>query len=360
MTDLSDAENNGTAETIETAETADSQPSELDILSDWIIQELGEAPGPPQTQIRQITVLYGPEFVQWLLEEVRRVEEAGGILTQDGSRRRTPGGVYLLLAKQYAETDEQRAIFKNKREKKAWLRIKRRTPKGTVPNPPGTKPKPIYDWEALREDVGEVFNERGISERMKLTLIGRPGKIKERRDMVIATIDYTPPSRLTFPRGVPTPPKIPTTFVVYMGAKQWRKNSNVLEHPDDALIIEGICVFDPQLGVNTIFAQSVSTRRIQQKVKTQRAKEKAAAKAAKAEAQAAAEEQDSSEQVTLSPAEAAKRLSELRRAEAEARDRLDEIKELPAEEQVGMSQVLRELQTIKDEIRSLRQQFPTL
>jgi hypothetical protein len=359
MTDVSDADNTESAENIETAE---NQRSELDILSDWIIQELGEAPGPPQTQIRQITVLYGPEFVQWLLEEVRRIEGEGGILTQDESRRRTPGGVYLLLAKQYAETDEQRAIFRNKPEKKAWLRIKRRTPKGTVPNPPGTKPKPIYDWDALREDVGEVFNERGISERMKLTLIGRPGKIKERRDMVIATIDYTPPSRLTFPRGVPTPPKIPTTYVVYMGAKQWRKNSNVLEHPDDALIIEGICVFDPQMGVNTIFAQSVSTRRIQQKVKTQRAKDKAEAKAAKAEAEAVTEEgaADTSAQVTLSPAEAAKRLSELRRAEAEARDRLDEIKELHAEEQVGMSQALRELQTIKDEIRSLRQQFPTL
>jgi hypothetical protein len=263
----------------------------------------------------------------------------------------------LLLAKQYAETDEQRAIFRNKPEKKAWLRIKRRTPKGTVPNPPGTKPKPIYDWDALREDVGEVFTERGISERMKLTLIGRPGKIKERRDMVIATIDYTPPSRLTFPKGVPTPPKIPTTYVVYMGAKQWRKNSNVMEHPDDALIIEGICVFDPQMGVNTVFAQSVSTRRIQQKVKTQRLKDKAEAKAAK---EAADEGQESPEQVTLSPADAAKRLSELRRAENEARDRLDEIKELPAEEQVGMAEVLRELQTIKDEIRAIRQQFPTL
>jgi hypothetical protein len=358
MTDVSDADNTESAENIETAETGESQPSELDILSDWIIQELGEAPGPPQTQIRQITERYGSEFAQWLLEETHRVEEAGGILTQDESRRRTPGGVYLLLARQYAETEEQRAIFRNKPEKKAWLRFKRRTPKGTVPNPPGTKPKPDYDWDALREDVGEVFYERGISERMKLTLIGRPGKIKERRDMVIATIDYTPPGRLTFPRGVPTPPKVATTYVVYMGAKQWRKNSNVLEHPDDALIIEGICVFDPQMGVNTIFAQSVSTRRIQQKVKTQRAKDKAEAKAAKAEGSET--EEESAPTPTLSPTDAAKRLAELRRSEAEARERLDEIKELPADEQVGMSQVLRELQTIKDEIKTLRQQFPAL
>jgi hypothetical protein len=40
----------------------------------------------------------GAEGARQLVEEVRAVEAAGGMPTKDGSRRRTPGGVFFALA----------------------------------------------------------------------------------------------------------------------------------------------------------------------------------------------------------------------------------------------------------------------
>jgi hypothetical protein len=42
----------------------------------------------------------GIEQAQALKAEVDVIEAAGGMPTADGSRRRTPGGIYLLLLKQ--------------------------------------------------------------------------------------------------------------------------------------------------------------------------------------------------------------------------------------------------------------------
>ena len=73
-----------------------------------IAEALGETePGPLKTIERVIKVL-GEERGQALLEQTRQVEaEGGGMLTDDGSQRRTPGGVYFKLVKNQTEPKER-------------------------------------------------------------------------------------------------------------------------------------------------------------------------------------------------------------------------------------------------------------
>src|SRR5258707_14585518 len=75
---------------------------------------LGESDAAPLQQIRLIVEHFGAEFAQALLAEVEEIEANGGMTTSNGKRRRTPGGVYLYLARHRAATRDQRHIFKIK------------------------------------------------------------------------------------------------------------------------------------------------------------------------------------------------------------------------------------------------------
>jgi len=57
--------------------------------------------------------------------------------------------------------------------------------------------------------------------------------------------------------------RAPTTFVVYIAAKQWRKVAAALEDPDDSLIVEGVPVYDAQLPGLALLAQRVTTKGLQ-------------------------------------------------------------------------------------------------
>ncbi|XP_002736048.1 phosphorylated adapter RNA export protein-like [Saccoglossus kowalevskii] len=61
-----------------------------------IIERLREQKGD---LIRRITEIVGNKTALQLLHETEDVEQAGGLMTQDGKRRRQPGGVYLTLLK---------------------------------------------------------------------------------------------------------------------------------------------------------------------------------------------------------------------------------------------------------------------
>jgi hypothetical protein len=67
---------------------------------DEIATYLGETDPKPKATIERSVAALGIEAAQALRQEVEGIEAAGGMLTADGSRRRTPGGIYLLLLKQ--------------------------------------------------------------------------------------------------------------------------------------------------------------------------------------------------------------------------------------------------------------------
>ncbi len=60
---------------------------------------LGETEKVPLRQLEMLVRLCGTSFAQALLKEAQNLDEAGGLMTKDGARRRTLGGVLFELSK---------------------------------------------------------------------------------------------------------------------------------------------------------------------------------------------------------------------------------------------------------------------
>jgi len=80
-------------------------------LADQLAEALGETDPIPKLQLNLIVEHLGAEFAEALLAEVQQIEVNGGMITANGKRRRTPGGVYFYLARQRATADQRRLIF---------------------------------------------------------------------------------------------------------------------------------------------------------------------------------------------------------------------------------------------------------
>jgi len=77
-----------------------------------IAKALGEVEEQPLTQIAGVVKVLGEQVALGLLEETQRIEQSGGMFLPDNSRRRTPGGVFFLLARQKLSHEDKVAIFR--------------------------------------------------------------------------------------------------------------------------------------------------------------------------------------------------------------------------------------------------------
>src|SRR5689334_14826049 len=91
--------------------TTDTQPASPAAIAADIALKLGETGRHAKHQIAQVVELLGPDAAQALLEETQQIEQAGGMLTNDESRRRTPGGIWLHLAKERVSDEDRARIF---------------------------------------------------------------------------------------------------------------------------------------------------------------------------------------------------------------------------------------------------------
>ena len=87
---------------------------EMKELAREITLELEETDSTAKRQIGRVIHLGGIYFAKVLLEEAKKVEAAGGIMVADDTRRRTLGGVFFFLARQYLAPKVLRAIFYTK------------------------------------------------------------------------------------------------------------------------------------------------------------------------------------------------------------------------------------------------------
>lgn len=76
-------------------------PEEDQAVVDEVVATLGETERMPLRQITLMVEICGRVFVQRILEEALAIEEAGGMLVTDGSRRRTPGGTFFYVARNH-------------------------------------------------------------------------------------------------------------------------------------------------------------------------------------------------------------------------------------------------------------------
>lgn len=77
-----------------------------------LIESLGETDARALLQIERIIERIGLDFALQKLEEAERVEEQGGLMLADNSRRRTKGGVFFFLVKQKLKEDGRKEDMK--------------------------------------------------------------------------------------------------------------------------------------------------------------------------------------------------------------------------------------------------------
>jgi len=222
-------------------------PNDTRELVQTIAQQLGETQLGPIQQIRRTVERLGADTARTFLKETQQVEAQGGMLLPDGSRRRTPGGVFFYLVRSRISAVDRAAIF----PPRPWPN----KGKGPRRSPPAAEPAP-----SELQDI-EIPNATGEVRTVKITVIGRPGRIvRDPRGFVTVAMQQTKVPAL--PKGVPTPPAAPTAYTVYIGQKQWNKVADALQDPEDVLIVEGFPTATSQ-GIS-VYATNTSTKKLQQ------------------------------------------------------------------------------------------------
>jgi hypothetical protein len=210
-----------------------------------LAQQLGETTFHVLQQLERCILVLGEATVDELLRETEQIEQDGGMLTQDGTRRRTKGGVFLYLARQRA-TPEQRAIIfplTDWRARNAARKAKANRTATTAPEPAAV---------AARERVTYVYP--GVS-LVKTTLKGRPIQSTVMNGYARLLFERTE-AKDSFPTGIPAAPSEPQRVTVLVGLKQWKKVADELQKPSVNLSVDGVMILEN--GKLVLRAQSVS------------------------------------------------------------------------------------------------------
>jgi len=216
-----------------------------------IADGLGETEEQPRGAIFRVVRTLGEERTRALVARALEVEDAGGLLLPNGSRRRTLGGVFFVLA---------RAVLTDAVGKKKMFSVLQGGPKRAVAT--DTPAGPAFEWAEFPVLAAEAGRERGEATSVKLTIIGRPGKAVERGDVVFVSLRSEKAPSL--PKGVPAPTSPVTDYTVLVGRKQWSKVAQALGADlSDKVVIEGYPTVRPDFPGITVHATSATTTGIQ-------------------------------------------------------------------------------------------------
>jgi len=236
-------------------------------LAAEIAAQLHETEPGPRIAISKVINFLGRATCLDLLHKTQEIEAKGGMMTSNGDRRRTPGGVWFYLARGVMTPEQRRAVWPRlpKVKKKPAQGAPDARPQPAKPKAPKEKqsaPTPAWTWDDHDRiaAVQEAETEKGTAS-VKITLVGRPGKIVDRGQCIVTVMEdgKTP----ALPKGLPTPTPAPTKYAVYIASKQWKKVEEAIKDPEDALIVEGIPKTDAQVSAIAVFTTNVTTKKLQ-------------------------------------------------------------------------------------------------
>jgi hypothetical protein len=240
------------------------EPSQYEVAMQ-IADSLGEREFQPRATIAQIVRALGRTQSLALLEETRRIEAGAGIPVPDGSRRRTPGGVFFYLAYTTGKPKEGKTLrrpgYGQKQKKKKNGQSGQNQSVQSAQKRPAQPQLPIFTWENHADVFDQLAAEKGRATTVKITLVGRPGKVIDRVQCKVTTMEST--KKPLLPKGLPVPEAPVTTYTVYIANKQWKKVAEAIADPEDILIVEGFPHFDGQTNSIAVFSTSVTTRNLQ-------------------------------------------------------------------------------------------------
>jgi len=176
------------------------------------------------------------------------VETSDEMMLPNRSRRRTPGGVFFYLL----GTDVGQKEW-------CWIFRLQTTGHGAqgADQTMATEATP-FDWATFGTAATEAMSNAGEATTVKLTVIGKPGTVVERGDVVLVAMrSEKAPS---FPKGVPAPASPQTDYMVPAGRKQWGKVAEVLAgDPAAKVIVEGYPTVRLNFSGITVHATSATT-----------------------------------------------------------------------------------------------------
>jgi hypothetical protein len=189
----------------------------------------------------------GADFAREMLKETMELEAIGGMLTADGTRRRTPGGVYFYITKGKLSPELRQVIF---------------------PGFPQLEKAITVPWEERHRLTNPIFEAQDfgiMTTAPRITLFGRARHIEKQDNSYLMILEHSL-EPVAFARGVPTPPTQPTLYTVYMGKEQYARIEKTLRrNPKDSIIVEGSCMWDAETNSIAVFALTVSSRYFEKK-----------------------------------------------------------------------------------------------
>lgn len=208
-------------------------------LAKTFAKRLGESAEAPVRQIANLIAHLGEEHVGKKVDEALAIDAGDGMMTLDGSRRRTPGGIFFYIIKEGMSEEDRRKIFPGYGQ--------------------GARGK-IIDFEERVKKLSTLVEEPGPMRYVSILLNGKAGKVEIFDNSVMMVMTHVH-NDAPYPRGVPDPPDIETRYFVFMGMKHWEPVSKSLKkNPRDTILVEGTCIFDAELEAITVFATNVKTK----------------------------------------------------------------------------------------------------
>lgn len=347
-----------------TPQPSDKSRQELWPLAREITDQLNETDNSAREQVVRILLICGEAFTQAVLEETLRIEAEGGMMTMQGDRRRTPGGVFFYLVQQYVPIG-LRGQLRGLPQYKVTASERRR---------------PLFDWGQRVRLLHGVLKYSGEADEVIVKLTGRPGKVHRYQNLVVLSMQDGPHPEAKLPIGLPEMPAEPVTYVVYVVARQWDRVEKTLKNPEVQLVINGYCAHDPETGGMAVFAIEVTRRKARRKKPTDTPAEVAseadvptpveveasppvAEKPTPAARKPDAKPKRKSDRplpemppVELSASEAEQKLAELRAAAASFQEKLDALEQLPENERYGAEFTRRLLDNTLRQIEALEGQ----
>lgn len=155
-----------------------------DQLTRLIAEELGETEERPIQQIRRMIDVLGEPYVRDILDETRQREAAGGIMTLDGSRRRTPGGAFFWLTRQRllkeGRQHDLRVIFPIEPfippQPPVIERVRRRK---RLTNAPPTRRTVVIDQQAILRRLAQRGPDQMAIQATIMQAIGNPPDLRK-------------------------------------------------------------------------------------------------------------------------------------------------------------------------------------
>ncbi len=254
-----------------------------DALVDEIVEKLEE---PNIFLTRDVVYTIGIDECREYLERTLKIEEEGGVVLSRGNRRRTPGGIFFWLVKEDLTKEQIRKLFPLPKRPvdKAKRNAARKARK--IRKQAELLKEMTEAWASRGEVVKDIIKSKnyGKAGSIKVTMIGRPGKIIKQKGFIMTTM-RGPGRSPSLPKELPDLEPSKLLYLVYVGNKQWKRVAKAIRNPEDILIIEGYLGYEKALKKMVIYSQMVTTKLIQEERREKQRLESEKKKALEAKAQ---------------------------------------------------------------------------